>query len=216
MVGAAGQPPDSLSGNRAQRTLPREARRRQLVESTIECIANRGLAETRMADVAAGAGMSVGIVNFHFDSKQALLAETLAFLSDEYLKAWDQARAAAPGDPVSQLEALIRMNFEPGICNPRRIAVWFAFFGAAGSRPTYQATCQRFDDEYLAQLNGLFVEVFGEAGRERARRAAMMLLVLWDGFWQNILLNPDGFDAVECQSVCMAWLRGVLEREAAP
>ena len=168
-----------------------------------------------MADVAAGAGMSVGIVNFHFDSKQALLSETLGFLSDEYLEAWNRARSAAADDPASQLEALIRMNFEPRICNSRRIAVWFAFFGAAGSRPTYQATCQRFDDEYLAQLNALFLEAFGEKRVERARRAAMMLLVLWDGFWQNLLLNPDGFDAAECESVCLAWLRGVMKRESA-
>lgn len=161
-----------------------------------------------MSDVAAGAGMSVGIVNFHFDGKQALMAQTLSYLSDEYLDAWKRALADAPPDPVARIEALIHMNFDPVLCNPRRIAVWHAFFGEAGARPTYQALCQRFDDAYLSQLGELFEEAIGDA--RRARRAAMMMLALWDGMWQNLLLNPDGFDAAECESVCIAWLNGVV------
>ncbi len=192
---------------KTRRTQPRELRRRQLIESTIDSIARRGLAETRMADVAAGAGMSVGIVNFHFDSKQTLLAETLGYLSDEYYDAWTRARENAPADPLAQVEALIGMHFEPRICNQRRVAAWSAFFGEAGTRPTYQALCQKFDDEYLAQLVDLFGELIGPG--EHARRAAMLLLALWDGLWQNLLLNPGGFSAAESEAVCLEWLHGL-------
>ena len=59
------------------RTRPetRERRREQLIRSTIDSIARRGFAETTLANVADGAGLSRGIVNFHFKSKDALLAQ---------------------------------------------------------------------------------------------------------------------------------------------
>lgn len=205
-----GLPTGNSDSPRVRRTQPRETRRLQLIESTIDCIAERGLVETRMADVAAGAGMSVGIVNFHFDGKQTLLAETLRFLSDEYRDAWNTARHAAPPDPVAQIEALIRMNFEPRICNPRRIAVWFAFFGEARSRPTYRSLCQQFDNDYLAQLSQLFEALPGEHDSAAVHGAAKMLLVVWDGMWQNILLNPEVFTAESARECCLDWLHRML------
>ena len=39
-------------------------------------------------DVSQGAGLSQGIVNFHFKSKELLLIETLRFISNEYLQSF--------------------------------------------------------------------------------------------------------------------------------
>ena len=55
------------------RSATRALRRQQLIQSTIESIARRGFADTTLANVAAGAGLSRGIVNFHFRSKDQLL-----------------------------------------------------------------------------------------------------------------------------------------------
>ena len=41
-----------------------------------------------IADVAKAAGLSSGIVNFHFDTKEKLLVETLKYLADEYRANW--------------------------------------------------------------------------------------------------------------------------------
>lgn len=204
-VMAVDEPPDAGAGSeKPHRTRPRELRRRQLVEATIDCIAERGLAETRIADVAARAGMSVGLVNFHFDSKKTLLAETLGYLADEYRQAWIAARAGAGDDPSAQLEALILMHFSPAICNPRRVAVWFAFFGEARSRPVYQELCQRYDNEYREQLTALIGQLVDDSGR--ARRAAVTLESLLDGLWQNILLSPDQLSADDGCRACLDWL----------
>lgn len=74
-------------------------RRQQLIESTIESIAKRGFAETTMADVAEGAGLSRGIVNFHFVSKEMLLNETLNYLAREYREVWKRALERAAPSP---------------------------------------------------------------------------------------------------------------------
>ena len=70
------------------RKLSREARRNQLIEATIEALATRGYARTTLTEVAKIAGLSHGLVNFHFQTKEKLLAETLQFLADEYRENW--------------------------------------------------------------------------------------------------------------------------------
>lgn len=49
------------------RNAAKEVRQVQLIEATIESLAKRDYSETTMADVA---GLSRGIVNFHFESKE--------------------------------------------------------------------------------------------------------------------------------------------------
>ena len=57
----------------------------KLISSAIKSISEKGIKETTMSDVSQGAGLSQGIVNFHFKSKELLLIETLKFISNEYL-----------------------------------------------------------------------------------------------------------------------------------
>ena len=57
----------------------REARQRQLVEATITAIGRYGYAKLTLNHVATLAGLSPGIVNFHFRSKEQLLAATLEY-----------------------------------------------------------------------------------------------------------------------------------------
>ena len=66
------------------RSMPAKTRRRQLIKATIKCIAKNGLSGITMADVTSKAGLSLGIVNLHFETKEKLLIETLRFITYEY------------------------------------------------------------------------------------------------------------------------------------
>jgi len=79
----------------ANRTASREARRQQLIDATVKCIARKGMGGTTLADVAGEAGLSQGIVNLHFESKENLLNETLRYLADEYRTQFDKALATS-------------------------------------------------------------------------------------------------------------------------
>jgi len=68
----------------SRRALSKARRRRQLIHATIKCISKKGLGSLTLADVASEAGLSQGIVNLHFDSKDNLLNETLRFLAEDY------------------------------------------------------------------------------------------------------------------------------------
>ena len=146
-------PPDaSDTPNRPPRTMSREARRSQIVEATIQTLAARGFARTTLTEVARTAGLSHGLVLFHFDSKEGLLSDTLSHLAEEYSQNWKAALDTAGDDPAQQLSALIEADFSPAICTPARLAAWCAFWGEAQSRPLYQESCGEKDAAYNATL----------------------------------------------------------------
>ena len=179
------------SRNRKQKS---EFRKRQLIDATIDCIDRLGLSQTTLARIAERAGLSQGNVVFHFQSKEALLDQTLRFLSDEYVSNWESALAAADPEPISQLCAMIKASFAPQICNRKKISVWFAFWGESRSRPKYMKVCGANDRAFSDKLLTLCTAIEKQHGaRLGAHTAALSLEGMIDGLWQNFLIGPPGF-----------------------
>ena len=101
------------NGNdKKSRKASKETRQQQLIEATIDSLAKRGYSDTTLADVADGAGLSRGIVNFHFESKEKLLVATLQYMADEYAAHWSAALEKAGDDRRGQLWALVAADFD--------------------------------------------------------------------------------------------------------
>ena len=120
-----------------KRTASKEERQQQLIQATIRSVARNGLSDTTMATVASEAGLSQGIINLHFQSKDRLLVETLRYIAEEYRVAWEKAVEGAGPSPAEQLAALVSVDFRQPVCDRNKLAVWFAFWGESKSRPTY-------------------------------------------------------------------------------
>lgn len=170
------------------RKLSRAARRMQLIEATIETIAERGYARTTLTDVANRAGLSHGLVNFHFETKEKLLTETLLFLSEEYKANWQGALEGASDSPAAKLDALIRADFRPEICTPARLAAWCAYWGEAQCRPIYQDKCSSNDEEYYSALLGISTDLAREGGYTyNPVLVARVLRVTLEGVWLDMM-----------------------------
>lgn len=185
-------------GDRKPRKASRAARREQLVEATIEVLARQGFARTTLTEVAKVAGLSHGLVNFHFTSKEGLLAETLAYLADEYRDNWTRALAAAEDNPAAQLDALLRADFEPAVCTPARLAAWCSFWGEAQSRPMYQQSCGDKDDAYNACLEAICARLLAEGGyRGDPVIIARVIRVTIEGVWLDMMTMVDPYSRKE-------------------
>ena len=184
------------------RKLSREARREQLIEATIEVLAIKGYARITMSDVANQAGLSHGLVNFHFQSKDLLLAETLTYLADEYVQNWQAALAAAPPEPSAQLDALIRADFRAELCTPQRLAAWCAFWGEAQSRPLYQEKCGSNNAEYVTKLESLCTALLGPTGN--AERVARAIRVASEGLWMDLVTQAEPYSVEEALETLLA------------
>jgi AcrR family transcriptional regulator len=59
-----------------------QKRRTQMLEAAAEVIGERGLCDTRIADIAERAGLSPALVVYYFGSKEKVLTEALAYAED--------------------------------------------------------------------------------------------------------------------------------------
>lgn len=197
-------PPDDRP-DPAPRKLSREARRVQLIESTIETLAARGYARTTLTDVANHAGLSHGLVNFHFQTKEKLLAETLEYLAEEYRENWVQALAQAAEDPASRLDALLRADFRPPVSQPSRLSAWCSFWGEAQSRPLYQERCGSNDEHYIAVMEGICADLIRSGGYTgHPARVARALRVLVEGVWLDLITMSHPYGRDEAQRTVYA------------
>src|ERR1700754_983951 len=149
----------------------KETRQLQLIEATIDSLAKRGYAETTTALVAVGAGLSRGIVNFHFESKEKLLVATLQYMAEEYAAHWRAAREKGGGDAARQLASMVTADFDRSICSKRKLAAWCAFWGEAKSRPTYQALCGKHDQAYQDTIIEICTALKADGGYDFNARA---------------------------------------------
>lgn len=187
--------PEAVRKNETEkrgRKASKEVRQLQLIEATIDSLAKRGYSETTMADVADGAGLSRGIVNFHFESKEKLLVATLAYMADEYAAHWRAALTRAGDDPARQLRALVAADFDRSICNKRKLAAWCAFWGEAKSRPTYQALCGARDAAYQKVFIDLCATLRESGGYAYdAQVMALALSAMLEGLWLRLMMGTE-------------------------
>lgn len=198
----------------SRRALSKERRRQQLIDATIKRISKKGLGSLTLADVASEAGLSQGIVNLHFNSKDNLLSETLRFLIEDYDAQFMKTVDKAPDDPAKTLLALMDMDFKPALCDRKKLAVWFAFWGEVKAVPTYQKICAAYDDKFWDIIHGLCKDIIAEGGYRDvdAYTVTDALTSLTDGLWLTFLVNPRSIDRKQAMRCVLSYLRVVFPR----
>ncbi len=198
-------PATAETAPRPPRKQPRDARRVQLIEATIVSLARNGYARTTLTEVARIAGLSHGLVNFHFATKENLLAETLRYLTDEYRRNWETAVACAGDDPALRLDALLRADFNPAIYTPERLSAWCSFWGETTSRPLYQEVCGDNDRAYAATLETLCEALLQRSGADGSPvRIARVLRVVIEGVWLDMMTIRVPYPPSEALASVMA------------
>ena len=164
----------------------------KVLEAAVACIAETGLEGASIRQVAARASVSIGAVQHHYPTKDALLAAAMGHLESVYR----DRLARSTGDAVSA-EDLLRRTVHalvPDSDEDRRAtALWVAFVGRAAVHPPtavhHRQLWQRAEDE-VADLVSAALGESGAVPSETAREAAAGLLALADGLSLAALLEP--------------------------
>ena len=186
----------------------------QLIKATVRSVAKNGLSDTTMATVAREAGLSQGIINLHFQSKERLLVETLRYIADEYRTSWEKALDGAGPSPAERLAALVEVDFKMPVCDRNKLAVWFAFWGESKSRPTYRKLCAARDVQYRKELGALCQLLIEEGGYQGldATVLATGLSAMQEGLWLDLLISPRSMTREQALNICLAYLASAFPR----
>ena len=204
----------AATAKNTKRTASRKQRRQQLIDATMKCIARKGMSGTTLGDVAKEAGLSQGIVNLHFESKENLLNETLRWIADDYKSQFNRTLEKSGPDASSKLHALMELDLRPSILDRRKLAVWFAFWGEVKSRPRYREVCEQSDEYYDEVLNSLCEEIIkdGDYKNISAAAVATVLTSVTNGMWLSYLISPKRFDRQNATNAVDEYLRSIFPK----
>jgi AcrR family transcriptional regulator len=178
-----------------------DQRRVQMLKAALDVISERGYAETRIADVAAHAGVSPALIIYYFKTKDQLLTEAIRYYDDTWY-AVGQSRIAGLSTAAARLEEFVAMAC---LADPRPDSSWQLWldFWVQAARNDAVAGVRRNSDERWRDTIVTLVREGQEAGEFRdidAGNFAVYLSALLDGLTVQIALDdpavdgPRGFD----------------------
>jgi len=167
----------------------KDKRRVQLLEANMESIAKRGLAETTITHISQAAGMSRGIINFYFDSKETMMIETLRHILEEQARVWNDALERTHGeDPAKQLKAVINALFASGSCGKRILTVWAAFIAHAVTHAPYRNELEQQTNAIKGSMGAIWKQI---NTKDDEAMFSNHIYALVRGFWMELMLGDS-------------------------
>ena len=172
-----------------------------------------------MEKVVSIANMSPGIVRFYFDSKAAMLVASLQFLATEFEEQVLIPVAKLRSTPVAALQLMVDLYLDPDIASPRKVSVWYAFWGEASSRQEYYDICGKKDERFAELTRELIQSLIAETSRTHLDPdgVALGLIGVLEILWQDFAFQTErDIDRPAAKKRCMAYLRSVFPGEFEP
>jgi len=203
---------------RARKTHSRQ--RQRLIDACISALHIYGPSRTTVEKVVAIAKMSPGIVRFYFASKAAMLVASLQFLATEFEEQLLVPVARLKSRPVAALELMVDLYLDPEIASPRKVSVWYAFWGEASSRQEYYDICGQKDEGFAALVRELIERLIVATSQPHLDPdgIALGLIGVLEMLWQDFAFRTEAqIDRAAAKRRCMAYLRSIFPGQfAAP
>lgn len=182
-------------------------------------MAREGYARATIAAVAREAGLTPGLLHYHFESKGQILLHLVELLITRLEQRFEARRALCADGPYAELCALLDAHVELGDdADPRAVAAWVAIGAEAvrdrDVREVYAAALGRSLDR-MADLVGACLRDRKQKARGAKRIAAGLLAAIEGSFHLSAAapgLIPEGSAAKALRQL----LDASLEREGEP
>ena len=188
-----------------------EARRRQIVATAIETIANEGFSQASLAQIARKAGISKGVISYHFAGKEELIEEILSSLLREPAN-FIKERVAGCETALEKLQAYVRANFEFMASHRDNyvalVDLWGRRGNASGHNP-FNAEAYEPSRHYLGHI----LEEGQRSGELRdvsVETAASLIQASIDGVMLQWVFHEDAIDLDTARDEVLEMIRRYL------
>ena len=180
----------------------------RLLEALVSITAERGLDQVSIREVAAGAGVSIGTVQYYCRSKDDMLEMAFRHILDRMVSRVEQLPVQSPVGPAIRqaLHEFLPLDDTRG----RECRVYLAFAARAAVTPRLAAV----QHELLGGVRGRCADAFRVAiERDEAvttfdpKAAAAVTTALVDGLLLHMLTDPSGLRAKQALALLDEHLR---------
>jgi AcrR family transcriptional regulator len=183
-------------------------RHQEILEAAARVITDRGLAETRISDIAERCGVSPGLILYYFESKDRLLVEALTSANDQFylrlsreMRRMDSAR--------QQLERLVELSVPGLLPEYERLdewALWIEIWVRALRDPKLAQEREVLDRRWRQSIADI-IRLGRSTGEfpdgEDADQLGLELGAMIDGLAIQVLMNDTAFTPTRMFEVCM-------------
>ena len=177
-------------------------RRDSLISATLRVVADEGIENTTVAKICEAAGVSRGLANHYFHSKEELLLIAFQKLLDDL---GDVTRRASQEheSPTRKLFAIIHAIFKSEFFNSTARAAYLSFWTASLSNQQFA----KINRANYGRYHSSVARLFEKAAKQRsvdinAKTAAIGLVGMIDGLWVDLSIGVDDFSPDDAVAAC--------------
>jgi AcrR family transcriptional regulator len=165
-----------------------EVRLDGLLRTACDVIGERGLANTRAADVAAAAGVSQALVFYHFETKERLLAQAFTWAAVQDLNRLD-AVLASGASPLDKVRKILKWYAPTG--SSKSWAMWIDCWSESMRVPELEKVSRRLDLRWKDALTDVIVAGVkeGDFTCSDPAGAAWRIIALIDGLAVQVTVH---------------------------
>ncbi len=192
-------------------------RREQIVHAAFRVAAREGLEQLTIRLVAAEAGLSTGLVFFHFKSKETLLLALLDWLLDSLFEQWKVSEQLSPAE---RLLALMRLDLQDIYQREQAeatLGMFFTYWVMAVHDPAINERIRQAIDRskkaFLPVIEAVIENEPARFGHVTAEGFVTVILGIAQGCAVQTLLNNQRVDVEQILEVIRALLLPCQESE---
>ena len=167
-----------------------QQRRAEIVAGLARAMAERGYAKATIQAIAQAAGLTPGLVHYHFQSKQEILLALIERLAS-VVRARIDAKALAPTEKLfAAIDALV--GTDRGI-ETEAVACWVVIGAEAVRQPEVQVVYEALIREVIAEFANAFGDAMRADGRSDAAApaAAVAVVAAIEGYFRLAAAAPS-------------------------
>ena len=187
-------------------------RRQQLIDATIESVAEFGLQATTINSISKKAGLSSGIISHYFGGKQGLIEATVRYLLTN-LKHELIKQVTPTTTPEQRLMLIIEANFARLQQRSDTTKTWLSFW----AQSMHDVQLHRLQNVNSRRLLSNLVSSFKQLmGDDEAKLAAQLCAAMIDGLWLRAVLSKSDQDQfAHCEQLAKNFVCSLIKQYGA-
>ena len=195
-------------------------RHQEILDAAARVITERGLADTRISDVAGAARVSPGLILYYFESKDRLLSEALTYANDQFFLRMSREIRRIPSakDQLRHLIDLSVPGYQPEYGKLDEWALWIEVWVRALRDPQMAKDREVLDQRWRQSIAEIVRagQASGEFGPGDAEEIALRLGSLIDGLAIQVIMNDSQVSPDRMHRACMEVAAGLIGFELEP
>ncbi|SHO53227.1 DNA-binding transcriptional regulator, AcrR family [Desulfopila aestuarii DSM 18488] len=162
-----------------------------------------------MARVAELTGLSRGMCNYHFETKEQVMIDVLKMIYEEHEAIWKSVIDDATKSPAEKISELVEVLLSKPFATEETLSIWQAYWGVPQYRQMYLKICTEGDRAYedsIEELLSLLAKGQHEIKGIPIKELSVAFTGIIDGMHTEYLIAPGRLSSKNAIKACYVYL----------